>query len=234
MRIIMFFTTFLLLANLACADSLPNAPHIAVDGTHQIKVTPDTLKISLEIIEVSTDVTAARNIVEKRSTKLIKSAQTIGITKKDINSAALSLVPRYNWQNNQQIYTGTEISRRVIITLRDLSKYDDLIKAILDANVARINNSSLSYSRIKEARTEALRQAVVDARTKAKMLTGDLPQRLGSVYSIKASPGTPTPFRGETYKAVATALEAGTNSAFEPGTMELSESVHVVFYLINE
>lgn len=233
MRIFTILIICLLSTSLAHADFLPNAPHIAVNGKHEIKVIPDILNISLEIIEISTNVPKARNIVETRSTKLIKSASSIGVSKEDINSAALSLSPRYNWQNNQQIYAGTEVSRRVIITLRDLSKYDDLIKAILDANVARINNSSLSYSKINEAKAEALKKAVADAKVKAEMLIADLPQEIGSVYSINAYTDTPAPFPRENYRAAAV-LEADAGAAFEPGTIKLSESVRVVFYLVNK
>lgn len=225
---VLFFST-------AQADSLPKAPHIAVNGRHEIKTTPDTLKLSLEIIEISRDVKEARNIVENRSKKLINSAQTIGLSKEDINSAALSLTPKYNWKNSQQIYTGTEISRRVELTLRDLSKYDDLIKAVLDANVARINNSQLSSSKEKELKAQAMQKAVNDARIRAEMLVADIPQKIGPVYSINAYADQPMPTRDNLmYRMADAAIGHEAGSAFEPGTMSFSQSVQVVFYLINE
>ena len=234
MRILVVLFTLLLFSN-AHADSLPKAPHIAVNGKYEVKTTPDTLKLSLEIIEISRDVKVARNVVESRSKKLINSAQSIGLKREDITSAALSLTPRYNWQNSQQIYTGTEISRKIELNLRDMSKYDDLIKAILDANVARINNSQLSSSKEKELKAQAMQQAVSDATMRAKMLVTDLPQKVGSVYSINAYADQPMPTRDKLmYRMADAAMMPEADSAFEPGTMSFSQSVQVVFYLIEE
>ncbi len=234
MRILVILFTLLLFST-AHADSLPKAPHIAVNGKHEVKTTPDTLKLSLEIIEISRDVKEARNIVETRSKKLISSAQSIGLTKEDINSAALSLTPKYNWKNSQQIYTGTEISRRIELTLRDLSKYDELIKAILDANVARINNSQLSSSKENELKAQAMQKAVTDAKMRAKMLVAELPQKVGPVYSINAYADQPMPTRDKMmYRMADAAMMPEAGSAFEPGTMSFSQSVQVVFYLISE
>ena len=92
--------------------------------------------------------------------KLITSLDALGIAKEDISSAQLQITPHYNWNNSAQIYAGTEVSRTVEITLRDLSRYDDLIRSIIDAGVAQIHSTRLSSSKEKKIKEDALRGAI--------------------------------------------------------------------------
>lgn len=231
MRVFFFFFTILFYTcHIGLADALPNAPHIVVDGTYETRTIPDILTMSLQVIDVGLDVKVVTRSVENRSSALIRAAETLGIKKEDLNSAKLNITPRYNWDNNQQVYTGTEVSRNIDLTLRDLSKYDALIKAILDSNVAQINSTVLSSSQIKELEATAMHKAVADAEARATMLVSELPQKIGLIYSITATSQSSMPER-----AMFKVAEAATadNSAFEPGTLNVSKTVQVVFYLIN-
>ncbi|CAG36543.1 SIMPL domain-containing protein [Desulfotalea psychrophila] len=228
MRILMAVCMVFLMSLHAQAGPLPAAPHIVVAGGSEVKAVPDTLSMSLQIIEVGRDAEQARAEVEKRARKLIETAKGLGIKAGDINSAALSVTPKYNWKNNQQIYTGTEVSRSVALTLRDLSKYDALIQAVLKSNVVRINSTQLSSSKDKEIQAEALQKAVADAKIQAQLLVAGLPQQVGDVYAINAT-SRPMQAAPAMYRMAAQVND----SAFEPGTLSYSKSVQVVFYLIS-
>jgi len=210
------------------AGPLPDAPHIVVNGECEVRTTPDILFLSLGISETGFEVAGARDSVERRSRKLIHILKEIGIAQQDITAAQLQITPHYNWNNSAQIYAGTEVYRIVEVTLRDLSRYDDLIRSIVDARVARIQSTSLSSSEEKKLREEALRGAINDGMEKARIMVAHLPEQLGPVYSI--SPGsTNRPFLQARYEM---ANMAG-QSAFEPGTILYKESIQLVFYLIN-
>ena len=211
------------------ANSLSPAPHIIVSGEHEIRATPDTLTLSLNISEIGTEVAKARDSIEARSKKLITSLEKIGIEKKDISSAQLQITPHYNWNNRAQIYVGTEVSRIVEVILRDLSRYDDLIRSIIDAQVARINSTSLSSSKEKTIREDALRGAINDGMEKAKIMVAHLPEQIGPVYSISPQ-SVNTPFPGARLQMA----EMSKQSAFEPGTIIFKESLQIVFYLVKE
>ena len=226
-----FFALFLCSTQAVFAAALPDAPHIIVNGSHQLTTTPDTLKMSLQVIDVGKDLTTVSNSVEKRSKALLQSLQQVGIEKKDISSAALTVTPKYNWNNKQQVYNGTEVSRRIELTLRNLELYDNLIQAIVKGNVARVNNSQLTSSKIKELEASAMQQAVTDAQARAAMLVASLPQKIGPVYSITAVNQSSRP-RGDLYRVANTS--AMQQSSFEPGTITVSKSIQVVFYLIDK
>lgn len=216
----------ILLIQPAFAGSLPEAPHIVVTGEHEIRATPDTLTLSLSIAEIGLEVAAARDSVEKRSRELIASLAALDIAKEDIGSAQLQITPHYNWNNSAQIYSGTEVSRQVEVTLRDLSRYDDLIRAIIDARVARIDSTHLSSSHEKELREEALRGAVADGMAKAKIMVAHLPAKVGPIYSISPQ-STNLPMLQSRYVMADTI----STSAFQPGSILFKESLQMVFYL---
>ncbi|MFW2364873.1 MAG: SIMPL domain-containing protein [Desulforhopalus sp.] len=223
-----FLSTILLLLFIqpSFAASLPDAPHIVVNGEHEIRVTPDTLTISLGISQTGFEVGEARDSVEKRSRELVTAFEKIAIAPKDISSARLNITPHYNWNQKAQIYSGTEVSRTIEVTLRDLSHYDELIRSIIDAGVARIHSTRLSSSREKQIRQEALRGAIADGMKNGAMMVDHLPETLGSVYSI-APRSSVAPHPQARYELAA----ADRQSAFEPGTIVFKESLQIVFYL---
>lgn len=220
---------FFLLAGSVWAGNLPDEPHIAVSGTYKVSAVPDIVRMSLNITEASRDVAEARATVENRSAQLLDELKSLGVKKEDISSARLQITPHYNWSGREQLYVGTEVSRTITIILRDIGKYDDMVRAIIDAKVARINNTVLESTQEKILRANALKGAVADAREKAELLTSAFPEQVGSVYSISAlSPGVG--FRKASFQLADS--ERGGRGSFEPGVITIQESVEAVFYLV--
>jgi hypothetical protein len=211
------------------ADPLPDVPHIVVTGEHELRATPDILTLSLSISETGFDVAAARDSVETRSRKLLDALQALGIAKEDISSAQLQITPHYNWNNSAQIYIGTEVSRIVEATLRDLGRYDELIRSIIDVRVAQIHSTRLGSSQEKKLREDALRGAIADGTAKARIMVAHLAERLGPIYSIAAQAAN-APFIDARYAMA----EMTRQSAFEPGTILFKESLQLVFYLVKD
>lgn len=217
------------LTRVSLAGSLPDVPHILVTGEYEIRATPDILTLSLSIAETGFEVAEAREKIELRSKQLISSLETLGIAKEDINSAQLQITPHYNWNNRVQIYAGTEVARTVEVTLRDLTRYDQLIRSIIDAGVAQIHSTRLSSSKEKKLREDALRGAIQDGLAKAQLMVAHLPEQVGPIYSISSQTAGPPILQARFQMA-----ESADQSAFEPGTILFNESVQLVFYLVKE
>ena len=211
------------------ADALPEVPHIVVAGEYEIQTVPDILTLSLSIAETGFEVAAARDSVESRSKKLIHSLEVLEIKKEDINSAQLQITPHYNWNKSEQIYAGTEVSRSIVVTLKDLSRYDELIRAIIEARVAQINSTVLSSSKEKQLREDALRGAIENGLEKAQIMVAQLSEGIGPVYSISQQPSY-SPASQARYQMADMAKQ----SAFEPGSITFKESLQIVFYLVKE
>lgn len=223
------FVLFVFCIQPAFAGPLPDVPHIVVTGESEIRATPDILTLSLSIAETGFEVAAARDNIEARSKKLIQALETLGIAKEDIGSAQLQITPHYNWNNNAQIYAGTEVSRTIEVTLRDLNRYDDLIRSIIEARVAQILSTNLSSSKEKKLREDALRAAIDDGMEKARLMVAHLPVKIGPIYSIAPQASSLPVFQAKYGMA-----DVARQSAFEPGTIFFKESLQMVFYLVKE
>jgi uncharacterized protein YggE len=223
-----FFLLILLLAQTGLADALPSEPHIVVSGQSRQNVVPDILRMSMSITETGHDVEVVSQKTEQRAAKLISQLKALGINKKDITASHLRVVPHYNWQNREQVYVGTEVSRTIEIILRDLGKYDVFIRTVLESKVGQIHSTRLESSKKLEIRKLSLQAAIEDARAKAELLVSNIPEKLGSIYSISQQSSGPviSQRRRMAYQAVESA-----DTSFEPGVIELSESVTVVYYL---
>lgn len=227
MRLLLLLT--MVLAQVAIAGALPSEPHIVVNGQARQTVIPDRLRMNMSITETGRDVEMVSNKTEQRAIHLIAQLKSLGIAKKDISASHLRIVPHYNWQNREQVYVGTEVSRHIEIVLRDLGKYDEFLRTILEARVGQIHSTQMESSSQLEIRKASLQAAIEDARARAELLVSNIPEKLGSVYAISQQSSGPVmrqagdmPYRAE--------MKAKTG--FEPGVLEFTESVRVVYYLI--
>ena len=211
------------------AEPTPSEPHISVNGYHKISAVPDILRLSLSLIETGRDVEEVSQSVSKRTTRLIKELKNLGIDKKDLTSSHLRIVPHYNWQNREQVYVTTEVARDIEVILRDLSQYDEFIRTLLKAKAGRINSTVLESSKEDSLRKKALQAAMANARNKAELLVSDLNVKVGSVYAITHQSHGPVNLNARVLYSAAKQAE----SSFEPGLIEMSESVSVVYYLSN-
>ena len=211
----------------AWADAFPNEPHVIVDGSARVSAVPDLLEMSLSISELDLDVAKAVAAVEKRSSAFLAVVKSLDVDAKDVSSSELSITPRYNWNNREQTLIGSLVSRKIDLTLRDLTRYHDLIAALIDAKIGDVGRTTLKSSREDALRRELLQKAVADARHKAELLVSDAPEGVGSIYSL-SSQSQGQVYRGEFRQAASMQPEQG---SFEPGSIELREGVRAIFYL---
>jgi len=226
-RHLLSFAAVLLLSCSVYAGNTPDVPHISVTGQSTIVAVPDRLRLSLNLIDTGKNVEEVSKNIGQRTSILLVNLKSLGIVKKDINSSHLNIVPHYNWQNREQVYVGTEVSRTIEVILRDLGKYDEFIRTLLKAKVGKINSTELESSKESELRKQALQAAIKDARKQAELLVSDIPENIGSVYSIVHQSSVPVSrFSSGRYRASMEKL-----SSFEPGVIQFSESVAVVYHL---
>jgi uncharacterized protein YggE len=211
----------------ASADAYPDEPHVVVDGFAELSAVPDLLEMSLSISELNLDVAKAVSAVEERSSSLLAVVKSLGIDAKDVSSSELSITPRYNWNNREQTLVGSLVSRKIDLTLRDLTRYHDLIAALIEAKVGELSRTTLKSSREEDLRRELLQKAVADARRKAELLVSDANEGVGSIYSLSSQS------QGQAYRAEfrGAAVAQADQGSFEPGSIELRESIRAIFYL---
>lgn len=174
----------LCLPSAAYSQPLPNEPHIYVEGAAEIDVEPDRLVVKVLVSSVDTSASVAKSDVDERSRRLIDMARGLQIDEADISATTLMLSPSYEWTNQKREFEGTRVARRIEIVLGDLSRYSELMQAIMSAEINEIVSTKLESTSSASVEDQALQAALADATARARLLAESAGGKLGRVYSI--------------------------------------------------
>lgn len=221
------------------ATPLPAQPHVYVEGSAEIEVEPDMMTFTLSIQKVDLDLAAAKADVDARSRLLIDTIKKFGIKAEDIATTALNIRPEYEYKERERVLTGNHVSRQVDINLRDLKKYPEMMKALVDAKISETINTNLTVADKKAVEEKVQDAAMADAKARANRLAKSQGKTAGEPWSISEfnNRGNErwelTPNRqlmGSSAKEVG-ALRMDSTEPFEPGVMKISAQVYVVYLL---
>jgi uncharacterized protein YggE len=171
----------------ASADDspLPNAPHVYVEGSAEATTVPDYMVLTVYYQAGDAVTETAKTQVDERTRSLLDACAALQIADDDIVSTSLTINPRFAYdENDHPKPSGTQVSRAVTITLRDLAQYSKLVAAVIASKPAAISDAQLKSMHADEWTARAQIDALADARARAQRLAEAAHTRLGRVYSI--------------------------------------------------
>lgn len=217
----------------AFADGLPQTAYIHVSGHGEVHVVPDILHVSLTLEQTSMDAKAARAQVEDRAAKVLVVARELGLADKDIAAPSVTVYPQYEWHQStgsdgKQVMVGYHVTRSIALTLRDVSRYGDLVDGLFDAGVTRLDSVVSDTSKREALQRQAEGEAVADARSKAENLADAADVPLGGLFSLSdvSESRAPRPLM-----MAAARSASDSSSEFLNGEIEVDADVDV-YYLI--
>ncbi|HEY7886380.1 MAG TPA: SIMPL domain-containing protein [Cellvibrionaceae bacterium] len=232
----------LLFPLMASASPLPTKPHVYVEGSATVEVQPDMMAFSVELAHIADTVADAKANVDKRSRVLIDLCKKLGIAPEDIATTALRVNPNIVYEDGKQVPAGTQVSRTVDITLKDLTRYAEMMRALVAADISQTVSTRLLVSEEKSVTDQALVKAMDDARTRAERLATAQGKRLGEVYSISEfmTRGDERYTLQVSRQLMGDAVDAGVQAdsmrasePFEPGVIKATAQIYVVYLLRN-
>jgi len=228
-----------LVSNMALASSSPDFPFIVVKGHASVAVTPDKAKITFNILGVDKQSKQALETVALRGREMVKLAMNFGIDQTKIKSFSLSKrIIRGKGRGYQKgDITGYEVSQRFAIDLKDITHYSDLMDGLIA--MENLNNVQIAFdvSTRETLTTQLLKQASEDANTQAQDLAAGLGAELGHVFAASSEVGFSSYLAtfGLNSQSMprmeAMSFKAGQYNMFVPETIEISQSVNVVYRL---
>ncbi len=222
------------------ADPLPAQPHVYVEGSAELEVEPDMMTFTLSIQAVDLDLAKAKSDVDARSRLLIDTIKKFGIKADDIATTALNIRPEYEYKERERVLTGNNVSRQVDINLRDLKKYPEMMKALVDAKISETINTTLTVADKKAVEEKVQDAAMADAKARANRLAKSQGKTAGEPWSISEFNNRGNerwelkPNRqlmGSSAKEVGAMRMSDSSEPFEPGVMKISAQVYVVYLL---
>ncbi|ESU26702.1 hypothetical protein FLJC2902T_26770 [Flavobacterium limnosediminis JC2902] len=165
-------------------------PQIVVSGEGKIKVTPDQAVITVGVENTGNDAADVKTKNDVAIDGIIKYIKKMKIATTDYQTQRVSLYKSYDYQKKKNTYTA---SQNIIITLKDLSKYDELIMGLVESGVNVIQGVDFKSSKVKEYESQARIQAVQNAKTKAADYASALNQKVGKAILVSDNSTTHYP-----------------------------------------
>ena len=174
----------------------PQQRTITVTGSAQLSVAPDEAVVSLG---VRTQAQGAQDALDQNSAKMqhvLDALRALGLGDADLATSNIDLSPRYD--NNGQTILGYDASNTVEATVHDLSKVGRVIDAGVGAGANIAGGISFRTSDSNKGVTNALADAVRNARSKADAMAAAANATVGDVVTIgEQSPNQPQPYFAE-------------------------------------
>ena len=204
-------------------------PHLETVGTSQLQVDADMAEINVEVTVKEKTAKAAKDTSDQAVAKFIARLKQAGISRDKIQSANLNLQPQYHYQKDKPAeLTGYSASRRLIVTVDDLSNLNKILDSALEEGINRINNIALKTSKEEEYIDKARLAAIQDAQRKAKKLAegfGEEIQRIWEIRYLNQRPVQPVMLRmnaGPSYDVA---------ESYQQGQVTIRDRVEVVYKL---
>ncbi|MDP9342235.1 MAG: SIMPL domain-containing protein [Actinomycetota bacterium] len=196
---------------------------VTVTGTGTVTSQPDEAVLGLGVRTQASDAADALKENATRMTAVMKALQDLGIKSDDITTTSVTLNPNYS--NDGSSITSYVAENDISVTLHDLSLVGTAIDTAVAAGANVENGITFQMSDANSGLTDALKQAVADARSQAAALADAAGAKLGGVVSItEGGAQSPIPY--------AFGPEAGAaTTPVNPGPVQLQVSVTVVWAL---
>jgi len=202
--------------------SAPSARSVTVTGTGSVDVVPNRAGL---VVGVSSDAATARAALAanaEKAARIIKALRATGVAKPDLQTADVSVSPRWNDQGKQDGFTAHS---SVQVKVRAIGRAGSILDAAVAAGATETSGPSFDRSDREELYRNALKSAFADARAKAATLAAEAGASLGSVLRIKESSAP-----SQQFPVYAQALEKSPTPV-EPGTQEVQATLSVTFSL---
>ncbi|MEO6103338.1 MAG: SIMPL domain-containing protein [Pseudoxanthomonas sp.] len=231
-------------------NSLPSQPHLLVKGQAERSVAPDrfTVTISLQRVDMSPE--KARTLAQADAAQTLKAFKDHHALRDSIEAAALSIQPQYVYEQNRQVFKGTQVSRTLTATFSSLEDVRKLLAETRTSENVMLTGISTGYSGEPELRAQLKREAADQSRRSAQGLASAYGARITGLYTISdvapsfaygvqagswprdatgLAPPPPAPVASMAEPRPSDVYQAA--ESLEAGTLDISENVYAIFLI---
>lgn len=174
------------LAGWAAPQATSESPRlVTATGDAEVRVVPDEVVLSLGVETWDRNLDLAKDQNDTIISRLLALTADFGIAPEHVQTEFVSIEPRYrDGYYEERDFIGFFVRRTIVITLRDLSKFEDLQAEALGAGVNYVHGIEFRTTELRKHRDQARALAIQAAREKADAMAGELGQKLGEPVSI--------------------------------------------------
>jgi uncharacterized protein YggE len=196
----------------ASQPTTDGASTITVGASGSAETTPDRAVVQVAVVTTADSATAARERLASNVSAMREALAEAGVDDAQIRTTRYDLSQNYEARENPSApdyrgYHGFQI------TLNEIDSVGTVIDAAVEGGATRVENVrfTLSEERSRELRTEALEDAMSNARGQASTLADASNLALDGVADVSTTEGYggPVPYRVEAADAGGTSVESG-------------------------
>lgn len=242
MKKLLFLAVFVLASSVnTFPQNAIEPPLITVSGQGEVRVPPDEVVFTLGVESVDKDMLAAKKKTDDSVREVLAIARKNNVKAEDVQTSHISVQPKYNTDEMdfeqrrgvKREFVGYQVSKTVVVILRDLSRFDVLLSDVLKAGVTRLSNVAFRDSQLRKHRDQARAMAMKAAQEKANLMAREIGQSIGPAYSI--TEGFIVPYAtsniSQNVAGVAGRISDESESAIAPGSISVTAHVTVRFRL---
>jgi uncharacterized protein YggE len=228
----------------ACASAAAQAagapPLITVSGQAELRVPPDEVIFSLEVVKLDPDLAAAQAQNDETVRKALALARRYDVPQQDVKTDYISVEMKYTTdladdeerpKKVKREFVGYQVSKTVILRFTNLARFESFFAEVLKVGVSRVNRVEFRTTQIRKYKDQARAAAIRAAREKAVALTAEIGQTVGKAHSIREEGFARSGMSNNYTTEVAGQFSADENSAFAPGLITVTAQVTVSFVL---
>ena len=182
-------TLVLVFAFAAWTNAQPTAQQdtrlITVSGEAEVRVVPDEVILTVGVETHGLDLELAKRQNDERIEQIMATARDYGIEPKHIQTDQISIEPRYHDGYEKRDFIGFFVRKNVVVTLRDIAKFSDLLTDLLGDGVNYVHGIQFRSTELRKHRDRARDLAIEAAKEKAVALAGALQQTVGEPHTIR-------------------------------------------------
>lgn len=203
-------------------STLPDT--ITVTGSANASSMPDMATFIIGIEQCHTDIVDLYRVVNETITQMIHLLRDNGVLERDI------LLEDVNVEYFEEADRETRISKRLVVTLRELSRLETLFELVIQNGSNTLYG--LNYGLIDPSALETASRlaALEDAHDRAQSIADHLGFALGAVVTVTENALGRIPYSPGGHVML---YRDGSGSVIEPGTVVVSTSVTVTYRLAN-
>jgi uncharacterized protein YggE len=219
------------------AQETNRLPLISVSGQAEVKVAPDEAVFNIEVKNINKDLLAAKNLNDEVVRKILALARTYKIEPQNVQTDYINVEPEYEEEEvnekTRRVFVGYDVSKTVVVRLRDLSRFEELFSDLLKAGVTRIRSVEFRTTELRKHKDQARAMAIRAAREKAVALAQEIGQGVGLAFSIteEDTESRRDNASNNSFLTVGSGIMSGSESTFAPGLISIRAQVSVSFRL---
>jgi len=167
------------------ADPAVEQRRITVTGASQVLVIPDEVVLTLGVETADKQLANAQKANDEIVKRVFEVASDMQIDSKNVQTDYINIEPRYQDSYTEKNFIGYFVRKNIVITLKDLTKFEELYTRVLEAGVNYIHGVDFRTSELRKYRDQARALAIQAAQEKAVALAGDLSQEVGDPLLIQ-------------------------------------------------